>query len=53
MLDALGVARDERVSPLAPRQRRTVDADGFITDWLVLGPFAGAGGQPLDHAFRG
>lgn len=51
MLDALGVARDERVSPLAPRQRRTVDAEGFITDWLVLGPFAGSGGQPLDHSF--
>jgi hypothetical protein len=51
MLDSLGVDRDARVSPLAPRQRRVVDGDGFITDWLVLGPFAADGGQPLDRAF--
>ncbi|MCB9850722.1 MAG: hypothetical protein H6817_08455 [Phycisphaerales bacterium] len=51
LLDYLGVERDERVSPLAPRERRVVDADGFITDWLVLGPFEADGGQPLDRAF--
>ena len=28
-----------------------VDADGFVTDWLVLGPFAAETGQGLDRAF--
>jgi hypothetical protein len=50
-LDALGVRRADRVNPLHPRERRVVTADGYITDWLVLGPFAGGEGHPLDHAF--
>ena len=51
MLDDAGVARDERVSPLAPRERRVVDSDGFITDWLILGPFSDEAGNPLDTPF--
>ncbi len=50
-LDDLGAARDERIGPLHPRERRVVTADGYITDWLVLGPFAGGEGNPLDHPF--
>lgn len=50
-LDACGAARAAAASPLAPRPRPVVDAAGYITQWLVLGPFAGATGHPLDHAF--
>lgn len=50
-LDALGVCRRADVSPLIPRQRRPVDAEGYITAWLVLGPFGDARGHPLDEPF--
>jgi hypothetical protein len=50
-LDALGVERDAAVSPLTPREGSGLRGDGYITDWLVLGPFGGADDHPLDHAF--
>jgi hypothetical protein len=50
-LDVLGVARRDEVSPLTPRQRAIVDAAGFITEWLVLGPFHSEAGYALDVAF--
>lgn len=50
-LDVMGAARQEHVNPLTPREPRAMNADGYITQWLVLGPFAGQAGCPLDHAF--
>jgi hypothetical protein len=50
-LDVLGVARREEKSPLTPRSGGVMRSDGFITDWLVLGPFTTNAGHPLDHAF--
>jgi len=47
-LDGLGVARDPRVSPLRADRRGPTTAEGYIRDWLVLGPFSPAGGHPLD-----
>lgn len=51
LLDVIGAERSSSVSLLAPRDRPVTDADGYITQWLVLGPFAGENGHPLDHAF--
>lgn len=51
LVDRLGAARAAEVCPLAPRARATCAADGYITQWLVLGPFRRASGHPLDHPF--
>jgi len=51
LLDNLGAQRAPAVSLLAPRPRPVVDADGFITGWLALGPFTTSAGHPLDHPF--
>jgi beta-galactosidase len=50
-LDELGVVRDPKVSPLAPRVQTIARPGGFITQWAVLGPFAAVEGHPLDHVF--
>ena len=50
-LDNFGAARDPRVSPLAARERRILHPAGFITEWLILGPFSEPEGHPLDHPF--
>jgi hypothetical protein len=50
-LDVLGAAREVRACPLAPHEPRAMNADGYVTQWLLLGPFAGEGTHPLDHPF--
>ncbi len=50
-LDVAGARRQAAVHPLAARARRSVNADGYILDWLVLGPFRDPQGQPIDHVF--
>ncbi len=56
-LDACGAARWPAVSPLVPRAAAALRPDGYIVEWLVLGPFdpesaaAPADAHPLDYAY--
>lgn len=50
-LDALGVARAATVHPLRPAAAGAVRPDGFIREWLALGPFTTTQAHPLDAAY--
>ncbi len=56
-LDACGAARRAEVSPLVPRAAAAMRPDGYIAEWLVLGPFdpesagAPAAAHPLDFPY--
>ena len=51
LLDQVGAARQGGASLLTPRPRHPCNSDGFITQWLILGPYSGTRDHPLDHAF--
>jgi hypothetical protein len=51
LLDALGAERQPGVSVLQRRPAASVRPDGYITRWLVLGPFAGGAHHPLDEPY--
>ena len=51
LLDQFGAGRGTAVSLLAPRTHQVCNSDGFITRWLVLGPYGGTRDHPLDHPF--
>jgi|GEM_PF-4673838 len=47
-LDGLEVVRDPHVSPLRAHRHGPTTPEGYIREWLVLGPFAPVTGHPLD-----
>ncbi len=51
LLDNCGAGRDPGVGVLKRRPAAAVRSDGYIVQWLALGPFGPAPGHPLDHAF--
>ncbi len=50
-LDRAHAARRDDVSPLSAAAAEPLRPDGYISEWLVLGPFGDAPGHALDHAF--